>query len=380
MKKIKKLGRSAYVLSVVLFIAGIFCLLLTFSGWRAFFPKVDLSELTAQTQMKEKTVVGGKITALVDCPVVGDEGKFYLAPCGTEDYVLIYVSDKDGKKFEALCDETVAVLFGEKDSITSKPITLRGYRPEMKAASLQKVMDITEEWFEDSGFADAYIEGDPMNHVVPYVLVHEPVAKWFGTRDYILLIVGLVIFACSIANTFYVLTGRNLKKAKAVFLADGLGDADLEAETADAEVIKGTHVMLTPRYVIYTAGSDVVAVHSNNVIWAYMFHQITQHKLYGIVPMGKTHQYSVRYVVRNGNVGEIQVGGAEKTAQKVIEELGNKYPQIITEQSDRIFKLASQDFGALLRESEVKRQRILGITNDTTNNEPEGSAHDRVTE
>ena len=58
MKKNKKLGRSAYVLSVVLFIAGIFCLLLTFSGWRAFFPKVDLSELTAQTQMKEKTVVG----------------------------------------------------------------------------------------------------------------------------------------------------------------------------------------------------------------------------------------------------------------------------------------------------------------------------------
>ena len=72
--------------------------------------------------------------------------------------------------------------------------------------------------------------------------------------------------------------------------------------------------------------------------------------------MGKTHEYSVKFVLRNGGTGQIQVGGKEAVANEALNLIGQKYPQVITESSQRVFDLAKSDFGALIRESELKRR------------------------
>ena len=101
MKRIKKMNRSALILPVVLLVLVVVMLAASHSGWRVFFPKVKVSEITATSNLKEKTTVGGEILLTYDYPADNKDGKFYLAAGGNGngDFLYIYVPKEYDKKF-----------------------------------------------------------------------------------------------------------------------------------------------------------------------------------------------------------------------------------------------------------------------------------------
>lgn len=353
MKKIKKMNRSALILPVILVVVALVMLALSHSGWKVFFPKVKISQISASSPLKEETTVGGEIFLSYDYTADNKDGKFYLTASGNEhrDFIYLYVPNKYAGKFEKFNEQSLAVLRGEKESASIKPFKVHGlsFKPE------PELLGFASDWLYEMGI-DAYVDGKVEDHILSDGVIYAPVSAWFSAHDVMFLIFAVIMAGVSVWAFIYVLSGKNLKKAKAVFLADGLGDAELDAETAQGEMVKGNMILLTPRYMIYPVGLDVAVVRQKEIVWAFVFHQITNHKLYGIVPMGKTHEYSVKYVLRNGGMGQIRIGGKEADAKEALKTIEAKYPQVITESSQRILNLANSDFGALIRESDLKRE------------------------
>ena len=122
--------------------------------------------------------------------------------------------------------------------------------------------------------------------------------------------------------------------------ASGISEEELGEDIENA--INVADNIFGNRYIIFSGNMNVYK--AEDFVWAFIFTQNTQHKVYGIIPAGTTTAYSVRMFDKNGNFASANCGAKLDTAKKVEEIIRSKYsPDIFVGHSDEVARIYSEN-------------------------------------
>lgn len=157
----------------------------------------------------------------------------------------------------------------------------------------------------------------------------------------------LVAFGLPLIN------GGYLKDFNAVLSGNGLTMEQVEADLADAQRFK--NIEFGRNYALVLNESPKLVV-LQNLVWCYGVNTTTTHKLYGIIPTGKTKSYAVKLINRDRS--EISVPVAKETdSAPVLQAIQARVPAVILGYNENIDNLAKANFAELVRYVDQRKQQ-----------------------
>ena len=157
----------------------------------------------------------------------------------------------------------------------------------------------------------------------------------------------LVAFGLPLIN------GGYLKDFNAVLSGNGLTMEQVEADLAGAQKFK--NIEFGRNYALVLNESPKLVV-LQNLVWCYGVNTTTTHKLYGIIPTGKTKSYAVKLINRDRS--EISVPVAKETdSAPVLQAIQARIPAVILGYNENIDNLAKANFAELVRYVDQRKQQ-----------------------
>ena len=268
--------------------------------------------------------------SVLDWCAENDEGRYYVVPYGEENYAIIYVTSKYVYEFEEAVDAMYEYLMDETGS-TAYPYFKQGVNARVAMYPLED--DLIAYYGE---MMTAFGIENYMEYTEPYLFYYQPPSEWDNPHisliiasviGGIILIIGLVV-GLSVPSRFF-------KKMK----EKGIPEEELEEDLENADNINGN--FFGEKYIVLSA---LDACRVEEFVWAFVCTQTTKHKIYGIIPAGTTHSYSLRMFDKNGKFYESSGSAREADAEKMAELVSTKYsPNIYVGHSEQIAALYSQN-------------------------------------
>lgn len=248
----------------------------------------------------------------------------YVIDANETDYMCLILDGDWMDKADDLLDECDAFYYGETDQVT-KTFTVTGEVKRLPSDSL-------ELYHEAMGY-DMLTPAEqeillPL-YLSPASYDLEPVPLFFG-----LFFIGIALFFLVSA-----LSGAYQKQIKQK-LQELFGD---NTERAD-EFLR--HMMSTPAvqkmhidggYILLQQGITQMLLDSSDLVWAYK--QTVRQKLYGIIPMGKSH----RLVLKLANKKEVFVVMKEAQIKEQLNKILQQFPTCAIGYSDQMAALYKKD-------------------------------------
>ncbi|MBR6696429.1 MAG: hypothetical protein IKL70_08475 [Oscillospiraceae bacterium] len=267
---------------------------------------------------------------VIDCCAEDDEGRYYVVPYGEETYAIIYVDSVYVPKFEDAADAMYEYRLDETGELPY-PYFKEG---ENARVAMYPLEDDLVYYYEETMTANRL--GDYKDYIEPYLFYYQPASEWgnpyvaviiASVIGGIILVIGLVAGLSTPARFF--------KKMR----EKGIPEEELEEDLENADNILGN--LFGEKYIVL---SGLDAFRAEDFVWAFVFTQTTRHKIYGIIPAGTTHSYSLRMFDKNGKFYESSGSAREADAERMAELVATKYsPNIYVGHSEQIAALYSQN-------------------------------------
>ncbi len=161
-------------------------------------------------------------------------------------------------------------------------------------------------------------------------------------------IVLLYLFALPLVN------GGYMKSVNKTLESSGISMAQVEADLASA--LHNKKYDLGRQYgLIYDSEPKLVIL--RNLVWCYIVDTTTTHKLYGIIPAGKSKSYSVKLINRDHSETTVEVKN-EEAGVALLKAINERVPGVVLGFNDKIKEFARTDWAGLVRYVDEKNAGI----------------------
>ena len=344
----RKLGAKARKQFLPLLIIGLIMLLV--GGLLLVSAAVtsgDVKDLNTRTAAQLKTGSTYEIrdnNLIVGAYANDKSGEYFILYRQEDDkYMGLYVKGSDKTKAESIMEDNWKFFNDETDSLSAQSISVKGKLTSMTGDEKKYF----QEWFTDSGWTLTEV-----NENVDYRTLNT------DEDDLEMIIFGVILGLIGLGLTVYSLKqlvgGGYKKKLLSQMEARGLTADRVSSELDRAQSFKGVDLAQTFALV---NGTKAEIVPYDELVWAYGTVHTTQHRIYGIIPAGKTVNYTVELVDRNKQHYTINCKNEEES-NSVLAALGTLAPHIIKGYSDELKAVADNRFQEMI--AEVDRRKAQG--------------------
>lgn len=265
----------------------------------------------------------------------------YLIDANEEDYMVVILSGKDMDKAEELMKQSEQYYYGEIDEITAS-FEITGYVRKMPSDSQRMLYD----WVGYHTLSPAEQE-----IYLPLALEREE----FET-EIILVVFGAALLGIAAFMLIRKLSGHQQKmlRTKLELLFGGNRERSNDFMKFMLENVPNVHGMRIARgYMLIRLDGMDMLLDSNDLVWAYR--QITQHKLYGIIPTGKT--YALMLCTADGKRSDVAL--SEKATNEILNLLKANFPQTVIGYSKELESLYLSNRAAMAGVAAAQRNQNL---------------------
>jgi len=263
----------------------------------------------------------------------------YLIDANAQDYMALILSGDDMEKAEKLMKQSEAYYYGEIDEITAS-FEVTGYVRKMPSDSQRLLYEWLDYYTLPPAEQDIYL---------PLALEREE----YETEIW-LVVIGAGLLGAAAFFMVRKLSGHYQKnlRVKLEQLFGGTPERGNDFMKYMLEQAPRIHGLRIARgYLLTRLGGYDTLFDSSDLVWAYR--EITQHKLYGIIPTGKS--YAVMLCTKEGHRHSIAMSQKETT--QVLNQLMADFPQTVIGYSKELESLYISNRAAMAGVAAAQRSR-----------------------
>ena len=166
---------------------------------------------------------------------------------------------------------------------------------------------------------------------------------------YFLICLALTASAAGLFCFTAVLTGGYLKNVRKTLYEEGITLDELEG---DLDCIRFFTLLMGHKYAVISTLFPKVIVY-RDLIWCYVVETTIRHKSF-FITVAKTKQYSLVFKMRDRSEHKLSI--PSKNKDDILREIRNRVPWAIVGYSDDLVRICNNDFGAMIRQVDSKRQ------------------------
>lgn len=260
----------------------------------------------------------------------------YIIDANIDDYCALILKGDEMEKAEALMAECAAYLSGQTDNIT-KSFTVTGKMKRLPSDSLSL-------YHEMMGY-DSLSAADKAT-VLPLYLspADTSVSVW-------MLVLGIALLGVAVVLVVMALQGR-FQKQIAEKLKSSANSSEviyqlLEHMRADIPAVGGLRI--DGGCILLRSGFSHYLYDGSDLVWAYK--QVTQHKLYGIIPTGKSFGLTLKLADGSEKI----VAMKEAQVKEQLEKIVVQFPNCAVGYSDELMALYRNNRAALRQVAAAQR-------------------------
>ena len=296
----------------------------------------DLNTLTEDQLRTGNTYALVDNNLLIDVFATDNSGAYIILYRSSDSkYMGLYLKGSKKRTGESIIEENRKYLTDEADSLSSRTISVKGKLTAMTGDEKQYF----QEYFTDGGWSL-----EEVDRSVDYRTLNT------SEDDSMMIIFAVVFVLIGLGLTIYAvrqLAGGFKSKISEQMSAQGLSAERASAELSGAQKFGGVDLAQTFALI---SGSKAEIVTYENLVWAYKFVHTTQHKIYGIIPAGKSVTYSV--VLFDCRKQKYTIGCRnEAEADSILKALSTLAPHVIIGYSDELQNVADSNYQQMIDES-----------------------------
>ena len=320
LKKLKWQGILGTVLLVV-FLAGMAAV--GFAGSNLFAEPPEAEELWDVPRDKlEGSYVTVEVEYIYGCyaytevtrdgrPTGEITEREYLIDANEQDYMALVLSGDQMEQAEKLLEESDQYYYGEIDEIT-ETFRVTGYVRELPSDSIRLLHEAVDYYRLSPAEQDIYL---------PLALHSEEFEL-----EVVPLIFGIVFAIAALVFAGLKLSGQYQKhlRRKLEQMFGGNRERSNDFMKFMLESVPKIHGLRIARgYLLARVGGYDMLYDVNDLVWAYQ--QTTRHRLYGIIPMGKS--YSLMLCTADGKRQSITM--SDKATKEILTQLRGSFPNTV---------------------------------------------------
>ena len=343
-KKLKSHARRMYIPMII---AAALCSLLGLSilGGALITRMNEFKELNDYTEYQLQTGDYYKLSdfnIILDWFAEDDDGKYYLILRESDSkWMGLYLkSSADKKTAEKIIEDNDRYLNDETDSLSDSSISVKGRLRNMDSDEKQYF----QEYLEASGYSSTEL----------YEVADFRTLDTSDTNSG-MLIAGILISAACLIWLFMSL--RNLlgdgyvKKVQAKISERGMNPDHVAASLANCKSFK--NIDLTSMFAVLY-GMDAELIPYDELVWVYAQVHTIVHKLYGIIPTGKSVDHKAVLVGRDQKTHAVTCKNEEESVQ-VIQYISGYAPYLLSGYSEEIANIAKANFAQIIQYVDQRR-------------------------
>ena len=259
----------------------------------------------------------------------------YVIDANANDYMCLILSGDLMDQADALLAECDAYYYGETDQIT-KTFTVTGEVKRLSSDSLKL-------YHEAMGY-------DSLSAAEQEIILPLYLSPAENSLELFPLVLGLFFLAMAVILLVSSLSGSNqkqlTKKLQQIF-GDNTERADeFLRHMLEAPAVGKVHI--DGGYILFADGTNVL-LDSEDLVWAYK--QTVRQKLYGIIPVGKTH----RLVLKKADGRDLFAVMKEEQVKEGLSKIAQQFPSCAIGYSDQLASLYRKDPNALRQVAAAQR-------------------------
>lgn len=341
--KLKAHAKRTYIPMIV---AAAICLIagLALLGSAAATRMNQFKELSELTQDQIET---GHYYKLTNCNYIFDyfaedgDGKYYLVLRPSDNqWMGLYMKGSAMKTAEQIIEDNDKYLREEAEYLSESTVSVKGRLRSMGSEESQ----FFREYLETSGFSSVEIANQADFRTLDT-----------SETDTGMLIAGIVLTAIGMIWLFWNLkniAGNGyVQKVEAKIAERGMNPEQVAAALGSANSFN--NVDLTPSFAV-AHGMAAELIPYDELVWVYKQVHTTVHKLYGLIPLGKTVVYKTMLVDRANQTHAVSCKN-EVECDQIIQYISGYAPYLIAGYSEEIAKAAQTDFAQMVQYVDQKR-------------------------
>ena len=342
-KKLRAKAKGTYIpliaIAVICLLTGLLLLGAALSVRKSEFREMsDYSELQLQT---------GDYYTLSDCNMIIDsfaedsKGEYFiLYRPWDEKWMSLYLTGSGKTSAEAIMEENWAYFDGSASAFSSQSITVKGRLRKMD----RDEEEFFRQWMEGSGWTADEISQDADLRTLDTsdTMTGMPIAGG------VLTVIGLILMFFALRGF---VGGGYQKKVMQKIRERGISPERISYDLSNGTAYK--NITVTPSFVLIS-GTSAEILFYDELVWVYGQIHTTVHKLYGIIPTGKTVTHNALFVDRNRTT-HTGICKNEDESNQIIRQINTFAPYLVTGYSGQIEEMAKGDFAGMVSYVDEKR-------------------------
>ena len=165
--------------------------------------------------------------------------------------------------------------------------------------------------------------------------------------DIIWGIASIIIIIIGIYHIIVYVTGAYKKNFIKLMESNRISEYVLSSDMAGAASLADGSVDVGEKYIILYAMKPAVFL-LENLVWAYSSTNVTNYRVGGFIPAGKSATHKIIMIDRNHNKGEIEVKN-EEAQREILAVLERKVPFMILGYDNQLLAMEKTDFAQMVR-------------------------------
>lgn len=288
-KRLRKNAIKVRLLPMILMtLLAVFCCALGLSYWKDKNKAVpDIMDQTEDT-LKRDDWYSIDTNMIIDAFAEDDKGTEFLIMLEQDSTIIaLYVPKKNVELAYRIVDATWSYLNEETDAPGTERLAGRG---PLNGMSKQEEQFFRER-LEELGLTNSEIAQHAQ-----YLKLDLKAGASAGSDAAIIFVIAGAALAISLIMLIRLLSGAYRKKVDAVIARNQLIPELIEEDLANGRTLKSG--VFGRRYALIGMSTQSL-IDYQDLVWAYKQTTTTRHRLYGIIPVGKTVTYAVRFVTKD---------------------------------------------------------------------------------
>lgn len=263
----------------------------------------------------------------------------YVIDANRDDYCALILDGSLMKQAETLLSQCDAYASGQTDEITAS-FTVTGNVKSLPSDSLSL-------YHQAMGYDS--LSAEDRQTVLPLYL-----SPADYSTNYVMLLLGLVCLGIAIALVVMAFLGRfqrqiSQKIENSAFSSPEALYEQIQHMRETVPAVSG--LRMDGGYILLRSGFSHYFYDANDLVWAYK--QVTRHKLYGIIPIGKT--YSLMLKMSDGTEKAVAMG--EKKVVEQLEKIMLQFPGCAVGYSDELMAMYRSNRSSLRQVAAAQRSQ-----------------------